>query len=509
MVRDATLPPPREEGQLLDEEALADIAGRVETPAYDRRRLRPCVVHLGVGGFHRAHQAVYLDDLAGMGCDWGERGVGLLPQDRQMAKALGPQQGLYTLVVRSADPDRARVIGAMLDYLFAPEQPEAVLGALANASTRLVTMTITEGGYNVDETTGQFDAANEAVQADLRQPSRPTTVFGYLVEALDRRRRAGIPPFTLLSCDNVQGNGHVTQTALVSFARLRDDALAGWIERHVAFPSSMVDRITPQTTDAERELVVQEFGIADRWPVVTEPFRQWVLEDIFSDGRPALEDVGVQMVRDVLPYETMKLRLLNASHSAMGYLGYLAGYRTVDAVMVDPLFRTFIKRQMREEVAPLLPPVPGIDLEAYQCTLIERFSNPKIADQLARICLDGSAKVPKFLLPALHDALAAGRLHRCLTLALAGWLRYLGGVDDQGEKIVLQDARAAELQALASEGRDDPRPLLGLRDLFGDLADREAFVLELESTMRDLYARGARATLARLLENPPELSAGS
>jgi mannitol-1-phosphate/altronate dehydrogenase len=493
MVKHATL--------ALDGAALPTLAGRVETPAYERRRLHRSIVHLGVGGFHRAHQAVYLDDLAALGGEWGECGIGLLAQDRGVAEALKAQDGLYTLVVRSAEADQARVIGSLLEYLFAPEQPDAVLNTLAAASTRLVTMTITEGGYNVNETTGKFDAGNEAVQADLQRPHRPTTVFGYLAEALDRRRQAGTPPFSVVSCDNVQGNGHVAQNALVSFARLRDDTLASWIEQHVAFPNCMVDRITPQTTDAERELVAREFGIVDRWPVVTEPFRQWVVEDVFSDGRPALEDVGVQMVGDVHPYETMKLRLLNASHSAMGYLGYVAGYRTADAVMADPFFRAYVERQMRDEVAPLLPPVPGIDLDAYQHTLIERFSNPKIGDQLARICLEGSAKVPKFLLPALHAALVAGRQHRWLTLALAGWLRYLSGVDDQGEQIVLEDARAAELQTLALAGRDNPRPLLGLRDLFGDLSDREPFVEELHVNLRDLYAQGARATLARSLED--------
>ena len=288
----------------LDSATLSALDRRVETPAYDRRRLRPSIVHLGVGGFHRAHQAVYLDDLAAIGGEWGERGVGLLPQDRAGAEALKAQDGLYTLVVRSADADRARIIGSLLEYQFAPDQPEVVLDTLADASTRLVTMTITEGGYNVSETTGQFDAGNEAVQADLQHPHRPTTVFGYLVEALNRRRQAGIPPFSVLSCDNVQGNGHVTRTALVSFARLRDDALATWIEHHVAFPNSMVDRITPQTTDAERELVAREFGIADRWPVVTEPFRQWVVEDVFERRAPDLrvgrrpDGGGCHSVRD-------------------------------------------------------------------------------------------------------------------------------------------------------------------------------------------------------------------
>lgn len=486
----------------LSEEVLGEIAGRVETPDYDRQRLRPSIVHIGVGAFHRAHQAVYLDDLAHVGAAWGECGVGMLPQDRIMGEALRPQHCLYTLLTRDAEQDRARVIGSLLDYLFAPDQPEAVLAALSSASTHVVTMTITEGGYNIIESTGRFDAANEGVQADLGHLSSPSTVFGYLTEALDRRCRAGIQPFTLLSCDNVQSNGHVTRNALVSFARLRDESLARWIEQHVAFPNSMVDRITPQTTNVERDLLSREFGIADRWPVVSEPFRQWVIEDTFSDGRPAFEEVGVQMVADVLPYENMKLRLLNASHSSMGYLGAVAGYETVDETMADPLFCAFIERQMREEVAPLLSPVPGIDLDAYQRTLIERFSNPRIGDQVARVCLDSSAKVPKFLLPPLHDALAAGRPHRWLTLGLAGWLRYLLGVDDRGQKILVQDARGTELQALAAAGREDPRPLLALRDLFGDLGGREKFVSELQSYLHDLYSNGARPTLARRLEEP-------
>jgi fructuronate reductase/mannitol 2-dehydrogenase len=452
-----------------------------------------------VGSFHRAHQAVYLDDLAKRGGDWGEIGVGLLPRDRPMADALGSQGGLYTVLVRSAEGDRARVVGCLLDYALAPENTGAVLALLADPGTRLVTLTITEGGYNVVESTGRFDSASADVIWDLSHHHMPTTVFGYLSEALDRRRRDGVPPFTLLSCDNVQGNGRVARSSLVSFARLRDESLANWIEESVAFPSSMVDRITPQTTKADQELVEQEFGVADRWPVVTEPFSQWVLEDAFCNGRPALERVGVQLVTDVHPYETMKLRLLNASHAAIGFLGYVAGYRTVDEVMADSLFRSFMERQMREEVAPLLPPVPGIDVDEYQRTLVERFCNPRIRDQVARVCLGGSAKVPKFLLPPLYDALNAGLPHRRLTLALAGWLRYVAGVDDNGESIVLEDTRAEELHALAVEGRDDPRPLLGLRDLFGDLIERTAFVDDLQRGLQALYSRGVRATLAEIL----------
>lgn len=485
----------------LMQRTLAAFAPQVKVPTYDRGRLARSIVHIGVGGFHRAHQAVYLDDLAEqrISTDWGERGVGLLSQDRGMADALVPQDGLYTLVVRDAHADRARIVGSLTDYLLAPGEPECVLQALADPNTRIVSLTITEGGYNVDQHTGVFDADSPAIQADLApsaHPAQPSTVFGYLCTALERRRTAGIAPFTILSCDNLPGNGTVAKTAVVSFARLRDDALAAWIEATVAFPNGMVDRITPQTTDADRAMVAETFGIRDHWPVMTELFTQWVLEDTFCNGRPPLEEVGVQIVADVHPYETMKLRLLNASHQAMGYLGYLAGYRYIHDVMGDAEFRTFISRMMDDEVTALLPAVPGIDLAAYKRTLLERFANPKIGDTVARICTDGSNRMPKFLLPSLSEALSENRPHRLLILAVAGWFRYLYGVDEDGVTIPIQDQMADELQAGARAGREDPRPLLGIRRLFGDLAGNAAFVLELEGVLRDLYTRGARVVVA-------------
>lgn len=473
-------------------------------PTYDRGQLRQAVIHLGVGGFHRAHQAVYLDDLAHQGITnaWGEYGAGLLRSDQHMGDALLPQQCLYTVVERGADVDQARVIGSMLDYLYAPGDPERVLSALASPATRLVTLTITEGGYNIDEVSGVFDTANPAIQHDLEQPSAPITVFGYLAQALLRRRDAGLPPFTILSCDNLQGNGAIAKSALLSFARLRDDVLANWIDANVAFPNSMVDRITPQTTDADREMVAQEYGIVDAWPVITEPFRQWIIEDRFSNGRPPLEEVGAQFVTDVRPYETMKLRLLNASHSAIGYLGALVGYRSMYDVMRDPLFHLFMTRIMDDEVAPLLPPAPGIDLATYKHTLLERFANPKIGDQVARICLNGSAKVPKFILPSITEALSEGRPHRLLTLALAGWFRYLQGIDEQGELITIEDLRADELHSRALEGKENPRPLLGMRGIFGDLEQNAAFVTELSEAVRDLSHDGVHATLSQYLARP-------
>ena len=473
----------------------------VPKPTYDRRQITDGIVHIGVGGFHRAHEAVYLDDLMGQGTgrEWGICGVGLLPHDRKMRDALDPQDGLYTVVARDAAGDQARVIGSLTRYLLASDDPEAVLSALTAPTIRIVSLTITEGGYNYDEASGDFNFENPDIIHDLAAPSRPVTVFGYLAEALDRRRKAGIVPFTVLSCDNIQGNGATARRTLLAYAARRDPALAGWIALHVTFPNCMVDRITPQTTDADRALVQTEFGIDDAWPVVCEPFRQWVIEDDFCSGRPPLEDVGAQMVTDVHPYERMKIRLLNAGHSALGYLGWLAGFRTIDRVAADPQFQQFLRRLWDTEVTPLLPAVPGINLDDYKATLLVRFANPRIGDQVARICLDGSAKMPKFLLPSVHEQLARGHVPPLLTLATAGWFRYLSGTDEQGQPIPLEDPMAAILQERALSGGPDPRSLLSLRALFGDLGDHPAFVAELQSALRQLYTDGTRATLTASL----------
>jgi len=485
----------------LNKFLLPTLPPQVSVPKYDRLGIMPGIVHIGVGGFHRAHEAVYLDDLMaqGAGREWGICGVGLRPADAAMRDALVPQDCLYTFVARSAEGDAARVVGSLTRYLFAPEETESVLEALAAPETRIVSLTITEGGYNFNQATGEFNTDDPDILHDLLDPAHPVSVFGYLAEALDRRRRAGHAPFTLLSCDNVPQNGDMARKTLLAFAARRDPALHDWIAAHVAFPNSMVDRITPQTTDADRKMVRAEFGIEDAWPVVCEPFRQWIIEDVFSNGRPPLEQVGVQFTTDVHPYEMMKLRLLNASHSAMGYLGYLGGYQYIHEIMADDLFREYIRRLMDQEVTPLLAPVPGIDLADYKATLLTRFANPTIKDQVTRICLDGSSKVPKFLLPSLSEALASGGPTTLLTLALAGWFRYLRGEDEQGRPYTIDDPRAAELQALARQGKADPGLLLGLTDLFGDLGQSPTLVAELRRFGEQLDAVGARATLAQAL----------
>lgn len=485
----------------LTNDTVERLDARVAVPTYDRAELTPAIAHISVGGFHRAHQLMYLDELAqrGITTEWGVTGIGL--HRRAMQDALAPQDNLYTVVERGEGEAAPRVVGVLVGYLLAPEDPAAVLALLADPQTRLVTLTVTRDGYNVDLVTGLLEAGHADVQADLADLDHPVAAFGYICEALNMRRLAGVPPFTVLSCDNMQGNGAVARTAAVAFARLRDETLARWIEENVAFPGSMVDRITPGTTPEARDELARDFGVGDQWPVTTEPFTQWVIEDTFCNGRPPLEAVGVQFVADVEPYETMKTRLLNASHCALGYLGYLAGHRRTDEAMADPLFREYLARLM-DEVTPLLPPVPGIDLADYKRTLLERFANPKVGDLLERLCARGSTKMPTYLLPSVNEALERGMPHPMLTLAVAGWCRYLRGVDDAGEGIEIRDARRDTLQPLAEAEGSDPRPLLGERDVFDSLGQKPAFVASLERALHALDCDGVRATVEAYLAAP-------
>lgn len=408
-----------------------------------------------------------------------------------MGEVLHAQDCLYMVVERGGDTSNARVVGVMGRYLYGPEQAGDVLDVLSDPATRLVTLTITGSGYNLDAD-GEFSVDDPLVAADLEDPGQPDTVFGYLVEALERRRQARTAPFTVLSCDNIPANGVAAQAMVVSFAHLRDPGLARWIEDNVAFPSSMVDRITPETTPEERDEIVASFGVADRWPVITEPFSQWVVQDWFCNGRPPLEQVGVQFVDDVAPYELTKKRLLNASHCALGYLGYLAGYRTTAEVMADPTFVDFISALV-DEVTPLLPQAPGLDLGEYKASLLERLANPQIADQLARLCRRGSTKMSSYLLPSIREAIESGRPHAMMTLAVAGWFRYLQGQDYAGDRIEVEGPRQ-DLIPLARQDGADPRGLLDVREIFDGLADMPSFVRDLHVASEALAA-GPRETI--------------
>ena len=458
-------------------------------------------MHFGVGGFHRAHQALFHDRLMneGKALEWGICGVGVMPADAKMRDVMRDQDGEYTLVEKHADGSLdPRVIGSITEYLFAPDDPEAVIEKLADPATRIVSLTVTEGGYNLDDGTGEFVEDDPAVAEDLEEGATPKTVFGLVTEALRRRREREIAPFTVMSCDNLQGNGTLARTAFTAFARLRDPELGEWIEREVRFPNGMVDRITPATTDEDIEEVNERFDVEDRWPVVCEPFIQWVLEDSFSAGRPPYEDVGVQVVDDVEPYELMKLRLLNASHQAIAYFGYLCGYRLVHDAAQDPLFQDLLARYMDEEATPTLSPVPGVDLDDYKRTLIERFSNPGVRDTIPRLCAESSDRIPKWLLPVVRAQLESGGEITRSAAIVASWARYAEGVDEEGEPIEIVDRRAEKLTEIAQRQREDPDAFIANRDLFGDLADDERFADAYLSALRSLHERGARATLEAL-----------
>ena len=477
---------------------LAAIAETVPTPRYDRDRLNVGIVHFGVGGFHRAHQAMYLDRLmnAGGAFDWAICGVGVMPADRQMRAALVAQECLYTLIEKHGNGiHQPRVIGSIIDYRYAPDDTAAVIARLVDEATRIVSLTVTEGGYNVDDVTGEFLPDTPAVAADLQPGAVPRTVFGLVTAALARRRERGLAPFTIVSCDNLPGNGRIARTAFTAFARMCDPELGDWVEHEVRFPNSMVDRITPATTDADRDELRARFGIDDRWPVVCEPFVEWVLEDSFSCGRPPYEQAGVRIVDDVTPHERMKLRLLNASHQGLGYFGHLCGYTFVHEAAQDPLFQRFLRGYMNREATPTLGDVPVRDLEEFKQPLIERFSNPEIRDTIARICTDSSDRIPKFVLPVVRDQLARdGELARCAAI-VASWARYAEGVDEHGAPIDVVDRQRDRVTALAQRALEDPRVFIADRQLFGDLAEHERFATAYSAALRSLHERGARATL--------------
>jgi mannitol 2-dehydrogenase len=485
----------------LNAKNLASLPDNLPVPAYDRAQLRTGIVHFGVGGFHRAHEAMYLDRLMadGKALDWAICGVGVMPADRRMQLVLDAQDGLYTLVVKAPDGTLdPRVIGSIKEYLFAPDDPDAVIEKMASPEVRIVSLTVTEGGYNINAVTGDFVADNPDVRHDLQPGAVPKTTFGLITAALARRRARGLAPFTVMSCDNIQGNGNAARRSFVAFAALLDPQLGSWIQDHVDFPNSMVDRITPVTTDDDRDEVRKRFGVDDAWPVVCEPFTQWALEDAFTLGRPPFEDAGVQVVPDVEPYELMKLRLLNASHQALCYFGYLAGYRLVHDVAQDRLFADFLLAYMDREATPTLEPVPGIDLDEYKHQLIDRFSNSQVRDTVARLCAESSDRIPKWLLPVIRHNLESGGEILRSTAVVASWARYAEAVDEQGQPIEVVDRLKDTLIAAARTQHDDPLAFLRNTDIFGDLIDNERFVSTYRSVLASLHGKGARATLADL-----------
>lgn len=481
---------------------LFDLPAAIKRPTYAREALRAGILHIGVGNFHRAHQAVYLDDLfnAGKSLDWAIVGAGVRAGDAAMRDALQEQDWLTTVTELAPGAGTARVTGSMVDFVPVGEDARAIVDALDDPALRIVSLTVTEGGYCIDPATGAFNPDHPEIQYDSKHLEAPRGVFGVLLAALRRRRDRGQAPFTVMSCDNIPGNGHVAMDAVAGLAELVDPALAAHVREHVAFPGSMVDRITPATTDRERAILAERFGIADRWPVFCEPFRQWVLEDHFPTGRPALEDVGVTFTPHVAAYELMKIRILNGGHAAIAYPAGLLGIHFVHDAMADPLVRGFLDRLETEEIIPIVPPVPGVDLRAYYELIASRFANPEVADTIPRLAFDGSNRQPKFILPSTRDRLKAGAGVTGLALVSALWCRYCAGTTDAGAPIAVGDPNAGRIVPAAQAARNDPAAFLALREIFGDVADAPEFQRAFAAALGSLWREGTAATLRRYID---------
>jgi len=484
--------------------ALAELGAvppAVVRPAYDPAQLAVGIVHLGIGAFHRAHQAIYTEDaLAAERGDWGLCGVSLRSPD--VRERLRPQDGLYTAVEKSREGVRRRVVGSVREVLFLGDERARVDARLAAPATRIVSLTVTEKGYCHDPATGRLNFEHADIVHDLATPGAPQSVVGLIAGAFAARRASGAGSLTVVCCDNLPHNGKVLQGVVRAFAEAREPALARWIDDHAAFPSTMVDRIVPATTPGDIADNDAALGLHDAAPVVFEPFEQWVIEDAFATPRPQWEAGGAQFVADVAPFEAMKLRLLNASHSAFAYLGFLAGHDYIYQVARVPDFVAYMRGLMQHEVTPTLTVPPGIDLAAYREALVTRFGNPALPHRTQQIAMDGSQKLPQRLLATARDNLAAGRSVRLVSLAVAGWMRYVAGVDEAGQPIRVSDPLAPQFAAIADAHRGNPmalaRALLGVRAIFGDdLPQDPRFAVPVAAWVAALFADGAARTVAR------------
>ena len=486
----------------VSQKNLEKLGQTYPVPTYDRAALKPGILHMSVGGFHRSHQAVYLDAFLNQSAeDWMITGVGLMPNDDVNLKALTDQNGLYAVLERSPEKDEVRIVGSIKTLIHAPSEPGKVFAEIASPSTKILSLTVTEKGYYYDDKRN-LDTSHPAIQNDAKLPENPKTAYGYIIKGLQQRRANNAGAITIMCCDNLPGNGHITQHLLLQFAEISDASIIEWIKENVSFPNAMVDRITPVTTDNIRNILAAEFSINDAWPVVCEDYIQWIIEDNFIAGRPALEKVGVQFVNEVDPYEKMKVRLLNGSHSALSYISYLLGHREVDKAMADPLVSKFVRAYMDECITPSVPNVPGIDLDQYKDKLISRFSIPSFSDQVQRLAEDGSQNIRNAMVPPLEFQLENNGSIKWIALALAGWFRYLSGVDEQGNAIQIKDPMADRLTDSAKVNGQDPVGLLKFDEIFGkQLIGNSRLSDELGGYLTKIYADGIRKTLEDALSS--------
>lgn len=486
----------------LNQENLPHIKENVQIPTYDRSQVKTGIVHVGIGGFHRAHQAMYVDDLlqeTSNNNEWGICGVALLDFDKKIYNTLKNQDGLYTLVIKQLDGTfTKRVIGSIVETLFAPESPSKVIEKMAHPDVKIITLTITEGGYNYNEEIQNFDFENPQVKFDLKNPNSPKTIFGYLTQAIKLRKERNLKGITIQSCDNIQGNGYMIKKMLLSYISKAEPQLIDWIGNNVTFPNSMVDRITPATLPQDLLDLKETTGIIDEWPVVCEPFKQWIIEDDFIFGRPTWETVGVQFAKNVTPYEKMKLSLLNAGHSVLGILGALIGYNTIDEAANDNDLSVFLKSYMDNEVSSVLDNLEGVDLEKYKLSLIERFKNINIKDQIDRICSESSAKIPIFILPTVNTQLKKSGQIKQATFVLAAWAIYCLGFNEKGEDINIKDILKKTIQFVAIDARKNPALFLEIETVFGKLKENKKFTSEFIDSYRSIETYGVKKCIAKL-----------
>ena len=483
--------------------ASTSLPARVQQPRYDRQQLRSRIVHFGFGAFHRAHQALLTNRVLNeKGGDWGICEISLFSGDVLMSQ-LRAQDHLFTVLEKGAEGNQAIVVGAVHECLNAKlDSLAAIIEKFCEPQVAIVSLTITEKGYCIDPATGKLDMHNTRILHDLENPTEPHSAPGILVEALHRRRERGLPPFTVLSCDNIPDNGHVVKNAVLGMAQKRSAELAGWIDAHVSFPGTMVDRIVPAATENSLAEITQELGVEDPCAISCEPFIQWVVEDNFVAGRPEWEAAGVQMVKDVLPWEQMKLRMLNGSHSFLAYLGYLAGYAHINECMEDASFREAARRVMLYEQAPTLR-ITDVDLTAYADSLIDRFANPALQHRTWQIAMDGSQKLPQRMLDGIRVHLERKSAWPLLALGVAGWIRYVSGTDERGDAIDVRDPLSDKIQSLvkASSEAERVNALLTLSEVFGqDLPHNSVFVNAVNEAYQRLTRYGARQAVIETLK---------
>lgn len=483
----------------LSFQTLSRVPATVARPDYDPLRVGIGIVHLGLGAFHRAHQAEIVDGVLAREPHWGICGVSLkTPTSKNL---LAPQDGLYSILKKSAQGTASRVIGSVREVMFLGTDRAALMARLIDPAVRIVTLTVTEKGYCHDPATGKLNFDHPEIVHDLAHREAPVSAPGLLVAALAARRKANVGPITVLCCDNLPHNGRIVESIVLALAHEWEPGLGDWIKDNVTFPCTMVDRIVPATTVRDVEEASALLGLRDEAPVVCEPYFQWVMEDRFAGGRPRWEEVGVQFADDVGPFETMKLRFLNGSHSTLAYLGYLAGHEYIWQACSDPELGKLVERLMAEEIAPTVPPPPGIDLDAYRTQLLARFRNPVLPHRTQQIAMDGSQKLPQRLLNTVRDRLAKDASIAHLALAIAGWMRYASGKDEQGNVITVSDPLAKQFQDITIAAAGDPVRLavgfLGITSVFGeDLGKHMRFRAAVIANVVSLFGKGVRETIA-------------